>query len=697
MGKIWVKEFTGGLDTRRMAVTTPGGVLIEAHNGHFTRGGEFEKRAAFVPTYELPPGTIGLAYGKTGIYVFGHEPDPGMPTGVNYQQLQHPDGVTPLIDVPSFDLNAGKIYAVGVFTDGTRHHFYDGVRVEDWFDGRARVSFRVTDGGARPAVSAQGSFSITAGTSGVGNQITSVKVNGVTITSGAIAHTGNNATTAEAVATDINATTTSPDYSAYAENNVVNIVAELDGPGPNGYAVLATPGGDATVGSTVNMAGGMVAGTSKVTGITINGVPIIFGEVEWRGDNSTAAADLAAAISSSASTPEYDAISVEDQVVILAAAPGEEENDKAVIVSTAFGYDITPATGLAMGGGASADDTFAPGTFVKTVGSKMLCVSGPNLHGSGIKQPTQWTTAAVGAFFIDMSSQASGSEELKAVATYQNFVAVFSETNIQIEYLDPDPTLNRFVQVLSNTGTASPLSVTKFGDDDLFYLNESGLRSLRARDSSNAAATNDIGVPVDTLVTAKLRTLSSPERDRITGVIEQQDGRFWLAMKDLIFTFSFFDGAKVSAWSTYTPSIVVDGVETSFPVEQTVAFNRRIYIRSGDMIYVYGGLGEEQVYDDTVAVVGLPYLDGDTPTQKKGLTGFDAAAEGEWIVFMRMDVNNIEAKDKIGTLVNSTFQEGRVPGNGQSTHYSPLLMTKGSGPARLGSIIIHHDGDADED
>ncbi len=39
MALIHVKEFLGGLDTRRMPETTPGGVLIEAVDCHITAGG----------------------------------------------------------------------------------------------------------------------------------------------------------------------------------------------------------------------------------------------------------------------------------------------------------------------------------------------------------------------------------------------------------------------------------------------------------------------------------------------------------------------------------------------------------------------------------------------------------------------------------------------------------------------------------
>jgi hypothetical protein len=336
-----------------------------------------------------------------------------------------------------------------------------------------------------------------------------------------------------------------------------------------------------------------------------------------------------------------------------------------------------------MQGGVSPANTYQPGTFVKTIGAKMYSVSGPNTHFSGIQQPTKWTTDTTGAGFIDMSSQAAGSEELTALAKYQSFVAVFAETVIQIWYVDPDPSLNKQAQVLNNTGTASPRSVTQFGDNDLFYLNESGLRSLRARDSSNAAATTDIGVPVDALVVEALQGLSDLERDWVFGLIEPRDGRFWLTIKDRIFVFSYYPGSKVSAWSTYRPGFVV---------EEAVSFNRRAYLRSGDTIYVYGGLGETPIHDATPAVARLPYLDADTPTAAKELTGVDLALEGEWAVGVSLDPKQPEIVETIATVDATTFNHGRIPAQGRGTHFGLVLTSQGVGPHRLGSVLMHYLG-----
>ncbi|WP_048647499.1 hypothetical protein [Nitratireductor soli] len=690
MGQIWVREFTGGLDSRRLPETTSGGVLIQAVDGHITRGGEFESRAAFVEEYVLPEGTVGMANTRAGVVVFGNITDPGVPSGVTYQRLEHPtDTMLELIDVPSFDLYAGKIYAVAVFSDGSRHHFYDGVRVEDWFDGRARVGFRVVGGVESAALSAEGSFAITAGTLAGGNEVSSVTVNSVEIMSAAVAHTGDNDTTAAAIAANINAHTSTPNYTASATTNTVTIIAADAGAAANGYVVLPTPGGDVEINDIVNMAGGADDATSMVTSIQVAGVEALAGTVDWSTNNTTAAEAIAASINSAVSTPDYSAITIDDNVVILAEDSGEAENGKPVVVTVANGFQITPSSGLLMAGGAEADDTFPPGLFVKTNGAKMNALSGPNWHFSGIQKPTGWTTDNTGAGFVDLSTYSSGSEEVIALAQYQNFTAIFAETNIQIWFTDPDPALNRQVQILNNTGTVSPHSVTQFGDSDLFYLNESGLRSLRARDASNAASTTDIGSPVDTLIIDVLTGVGATGRDSIFGLIEPQQGRFWLVMADQIFVLSFFSGAKVSAWTIYKPGFVTD---------RAMVFGKRVYLRSGNSIYVYGGLGEELTYDATEAIAQLPFLDADQPTQKKHFKGYDAAARGEWKVYAYLAPENQDARDKLGIVAGTTYNsEGTLPVIGSSTHISLMFRSQGVGPHKLGAVVIHHDLDDAED
>lgn len=681
MALVHIKEFLGGLDTRRMPETTPGGVLIQASDGHITAGGEFESRAAFVNTYTLPAGTIGLAATRSQLVTFGSAVAPTMPSGVAYQRLQHPSGTPALVAVPSWDLYAGKIYAVGVFSDGSRHHFYDGVRVTDWFDGRARAVFSVVSGGTTPATAATASFRVTGGTSGGGNNITSVTANGVSLMASAVAHTGDNVTTAAAVASAITSHASTPNYTATSDGDTVTITAATPGTAANGRVLAVTPAGDVTVGSIVSFAGGTDAVTSRVTDIKIDGVSVISGSVDYDTDNPTSAEAIADAITADVSTPEYTAISVGETVVISATDAGTAANGRVVEVTVADGFVVSPSSGLSMSGGATTTGTFTPGTFVRTIGSKMNSLAGPNWHFSGILEPTKWTTDTTGAGFVDLSTYSSGSEELLAIARYQDNVAIFAETNVQIWFSDPDPTLNTQTQILNNTGTSAQNSVTQFGDSDIFYLNESGIRSLRARDSSNAASTSDIGVPVDGLVTEALAGVSALDRDKIVGLVEPRDGRFWTIIGDTVFVLSYFRAERtVSAWTTYT----LPG-----EISAAIVFNRRVWLRIGNTVYCYGGTGADRTYDDTECVVRTPFLDADNPTQRKYLTGVDVAAEGEWEIYVSSDVNDVSQSELIGIVKDSTFMDGKIPANGSASHYSFTFKSRGTGPHKLGSLVVH--------
>ena len=95
MGSVWIREFKGGLDARRVPETTAGGTLIRAFDCHVTQGGEVEQRADFVRVWTAPPNTcVGLASTASELVVFGQAAaaPAGMPANVVYQQLPHPSG-----------------------------------------------------------------------------------------------------------------------------------------------------------------------------------------------------------------------------------------------------------------------------------------------------------------------------------------------------------------------------------------------------------------------------------------------------------------------------------------------------------------------------------------------------------------------------------------------------------------------------
>jgi len=720
MGTIWVKEFTGGLDTRRLPETTPGGVLLQAVNGHISRGGEFEKRAAFIDVADLPAGaTVGLGYStsspKSGLMVWGSGASPaGLPANVQYQQLVHP--VTPalaLTKINSFDLFKGKPYVSATFESGETFHYYNGAIVLDWIYGAATFTFNVTGGTYTNAQYSKAKFKITGGTNAVANKITAITVASVNIIHNQIQHTGDNNTTAQHVATEINRFVSVPNYTATVSGNEVTVIAYPAGAAPNGRTLTVTKIGNVTTDAPATFAGGLEHVASTID-LKIGGYDLM-NPVEWKTSHADTAKRIAAEITRFMGVRDYHAQwNGGVGVIIVANQPGTAYNGLVVVPTYTNGFTTNiSGTHNTLAGGkaqpaAPADQLWLAGPFVMTIGSKEYALSGPTMYFSKIQDPTKWVpdippaTANAGAGYIDMSSWASGSEQLTALAKYQNYVAVFSYENIQVWYTDPDPTLNKQVQVLNNTGTRSPHSVCQFGDNDIYYLDESGVRSLRARDSSNSASTADVGVLIDTLVVDKLASLEPDDRLNVLGLIEPRDGRFWMIMNDLIFVFSYFAGAKVSAWSSYIPSIPsVDSngndIDVPFSIDEAVTFRRHIYVRSGDTIYCYGGEDAEPVYDRTLALAQTPYLDGDHPAKQKDYNGLDMACSGVWEVDALMDPVNPDASDKVCVVEQSTFPNNRMPMTGRSTHVSLRFSTRSAELAKIGSALIHYTTPADED
>ncbi len=341
------------------------------------------------------------------------------------------------------------------------------------------------------------------------------------------------------------------------------------------------------------------------------------------------------------------------------------------------------------------DESGTP-TALLTAVQKLHIASDDNLFFSAIADSTDYGSGSgIGAGVIAMSTTTNGSEELIGLAPYGQYVAVFAKDVIQVWYMDPDDTLNKLAQTLANTGARAPRSITPFGDGDVFYLDSSGIRSLRARANSAAdsAYTTDIGSPVDDLVAALLETLPDETIDRAIGITEPRDGRFWLAIGSQIYVFSYFPQAKVSGWTIYEPG---------FDIDDMVVWNRRVWLRSGDTIYAYGGEGPGYEYSaDVAAEAWSPYLDGEKPGQGKTGDGIDVAVRGEWELRVGMDPVNENASDLIARVDRSTFTLDRIPFDGHFTHISlrfrALAPPSSSAPAKLSSAVVHFTSEEGDD
>lgn len=682
MGSITIKDFKFGLDRRRQRVAGLPGTLWLGKNVQISRGGDIERPKRFTPTYTLPTGaTFGLAEVAGQLYVFGSGSTPaGMPAAVTYQQLASPVAAAMVQVLDAKPIN-GQIYVIARYADGNIHHFYNGARVTDW-DGLA-------DTNSTYATLARYMADLIA-SDGV---VTATAVNS-TITMTAVVP-GTGFTIAKAT-TDFGGTSDQDITLATLQANIAPVVE-----------VRAT--------SAILVAAGS---TGQIKDITANGTSLMQAAVNWTTDAPTTATLIAQQINDKSSTHGYTAVA--SSATITLSAPiglGATANNYAIVSNTTGDIVLNCPS---MSGGVTAVSAVAQivqATFIGTpepkdqfkitingvdyVATGRASATGTSLYVSKsrmwspavslwnyceLNTPSNWTNTnpSTGAGFINVANDAEGSEALVGAGSYMSTTAVFSRRNCRIYALDADATKISLAQPLDNTGALAARGILNYGAIDMFYLDESGIRSLRQRDASGAAFVNDIGTAIDPFIRAHMDTLTFGTIRTAYAVVEPREGRFWLAMGDRIYVLSYFPGSSISAWTHFEPG---------FSVTDFARVYKQLYVRAADTIYLYGGASgnDYPLAGEMVAQVDLPFVALDPPEQVH-IEGIDAATTNAWSTKMLVDPNDETQTINCGILDGVTYPTPDNAAPGRSTHFALSLICSGAGPGTISSITLRHDG-----
>ena len=693
MAYLHIKDFKSGLDRRRPQVSGTPGALWELDNAVVSRGGDIERSKKFVQRYALPVGTFGLSAVGGQIYVFtsdlsldnGAAPT-AVPAGVRAQALEAP-GAPSMLAVLDVITPGGKPYVIAEYDDGNIYHFYDGVRVSDLdsvADAAAEfplviarlidkltvdnsvllapagqsitieavepgvpftLTVLATDGGVNNDqsisvaplqanvsevlnVDATGSIQITGGSFNEfnANRIDSVQFDAVELLSASISFGIDNSTTANALANAINSGTTVHGVSAEATGDTVEIRAPvLSGAAGNGTPITVGVAGDVTT-TIVPMTGGV------------------------------------------------DAVAPVAQISRVDLAGTFEALDKWEITLNGVTFSTT---------GRAA----ATGRSALVYRKRVYTVAGSLVFYTKLNDYTDYTDVALasGAGFFNVQDETNGADSLTALAKYNDKVAIFARDSITTYTLSTDASANNFIQDLENTGTISARSIVPYGAVDVFYLDESGVRSLRARDSSNSPFVSDVGTVIDTLIAGLRKTLPvSAIRDAV-AVAEPEDGRYLLAIGDMVFVLSNFPTSKITAWSMLKPGFVI----TDF-----LRNRREVLARSADAIYVYGGpLGDDYIgAGDEPTLVETGFMDGGTQATPKQVFGFDISCLGTWKIEFLIDPNKPDKVVLLGRVKGTTMHEQHIGVEFSAPYFAVRATCESEGPATISSMAIHYSG-----
>ena len=334
--------------------------------------------------------------------------------------------------------------------------------------------------------------------------------------------------------------------------------------------------------------------------------------------------------------------------------------------------------------------------------NKVYFTSGNQFSFSGVGDALHYETQDTGAGFIVIKDQYASPSDVIAIASYQGKLAVFCRWCIQLWNINADPSLYSIAQTLQNIGSMAPLSIQSVGDLDVLFLSDTGLRSLRVRDSSNNAYVVDLGSPIDDLILDDL--LIGGDNSLACAIIEPLTGRYWLHLKGTIYVLSYYPTLRITAWTTYLPTYAdANGNQVSFTPEKFIVHQGRVFCLAIDgKIFLYGG--EDNItYDSCVCSVELPWLDNKTPYVQKTSELINVAMSGSWQVDVSMDVKtknfttvvDYETPLQIqepSESTDSTFDEGSFGYSAIGTHFKFKAQTNPAwlDTATLSSLTLHY-------
>lgn len=324
-----------------------------------------------------------------------------------------------------------------------------------------------------------------------------------------------------------------------------------------------------------------------------------------------------------------------------------------------------------------------PVVCVKTHKTKVYAEFGVNLGFSGVAEPTKWRPQDVGSGVIDMSAQSSSDDFLTGMGIYQNNMAYFSPSVIQVWFLDTDPDQNTQLQVISGMGTRSRKTIKSFGDNDTLFLSDYGIRSLRARDSSNSAGVTDVGTPIDDIIIAHLLELGldSDEVREACSEIEPNSGRYIMNLEDIQYVFSYFPSSKISAWSTWEPGFGFSDFATK---------DGRLYGRDGDTIYLLGGDNNDEYTEEEVTVI-MPYLDARQIATWKQWKSIDVVLEGVWDIYINTNPRTPDVWVKTARVTGTSIGKMKLGMYASAEMMKFKFVHQGEGAAKISKIIVHYE------
>ena len=333
-------------------------------------------------------------------------------------------------------------------------------------------------------------------------------------------------------------------------------------------------------------------------------------------------------------------------------------------------------------------DTNCPNTnSITVVAEKVFAIKDDgSVHYSASGDPTDWTTSgdAGGSLGLPTGKESVGDSTPLALGTYRGKLVVFNSDNTQIWNVDPDPDNFSINTILGSVGSQWPMCPNVVGDD-LFFLTDSGFRSIGQQIYTGNLQDSDVGSPVDSLVSASLNTNTrvgagsfEPSAAFFNGL-----GQYMCIVDKEIFVFTFSRMSRVNAWSRYL---------APYTIQDLAPYGEYMFIRMNDNVYVFN---PNSFQDDGATVVPLEvtssYQAFKKPGRWKQIVGCDVMFEGTADVQHRWDARAPSDATTAVSLSSDTRPGPLVPVELMTTECGFKITQSANSDFQLNGISYYYE------
>lgn len=293
--------------------------------------------------------------------------------------------------------------------------------------------------------------------------------------------------------------------------------------------------------------------------------------------------------------------------------------------------------------------------------------------------PRDWT-AASDAGFLPVGLYARGSDQVMGLGLYGNRnIAVFFSDNSQLWLVDPDPTLMNLSWNIEGVGSlyakgSGPVS------HDLFFLAQTGFRSMSVQQLTNNVQEADIGSSVDALVRADFATTDDP-----ISIYYPKLGQFVCFNGNRAWVYSFSRASKISAWSKFT---------FPFSIDDACVLNQELYVRTGNDVYkITEAVTKDGISSIPLVDVTCYFQDGKRPGVLKQWTGLDFIGTGNpTISYQYYDPDTQTVNETAGYEYPAMTEPGNLYAIEMlTTRIAPHLTHQKDEAFEIGALMLHHE------